>query len=152
MRICPRPARTTRNCGARSGLSSKAESGLLNHPLQLGPYQIVGLSARAGWAQFTQARDTRLGRHGRHQNLGGAVQRAVRTRGASRGGAEPSPDLYALRRGPDYLVMELLEGEPLLVPCRCAQGAASGRSRWRMRLMRRIASIVHRDLKPGTCS
>ena len=48
-------------CEVRS-LLDQSESGLLNHPLQLGPYQIVGIIGAGGMGTVYQARDSRLDR------------------------------------------------------------------------------------------
>jgi serine/threonine protein kinase len=48
-------------CEVRS-LLDQTESGLLNHPLQLGPYQIVGVIGAGGMGTVYQALDTRLNR------------------------------------------------------------------------------------------
>src|SRR3974377_225476 len=43
-------------------LLDQTESGLLNHPLQLGPYQIVGVIACGGMGTVYEGYDTRLNR------------------------------------------------------------------------------------------
>ena len=48
-------------CEVRS-LLDQTESGLLDHPLQFGPYQIVGVIGAGGMGTVYQARDTRLNR------------------------------------------------------------------------------------------
>lgn len=56
-------------CREDEGLRCEVQSlldqtaiGLLDHPLQLGPYQIVGLIGAGGMGTVYQARDTRLNR------------------------------------------------------------------------------------------
>src|ERR1035441_6377072 len=48
-------------CEVRS-LLDQTESGLLNRPLQLGPYRIVGVIGAGGMGTVYQALDTRLNR------------------------------------------------------------------------------------------
>ena len=59
-----------------------------------------------------KARDSRLKRSLRSKSLL-RVQRTIRARSAGDCGAQSSKYLPALRRGPNYLVMEFIEGTPL---------------------------------------
>jgi serine/threonine protein kinase len=135
-------------CEVRS-LLDQSESGLLDHPLQLGPYQIVGILGAGGMGTVYQARDTRLGRmvaikvsEARFSARFELEARAV--------AALNHPHICTLYDvGPNYLVMEYVEGQPLHSPMPLAQA---------LRLAIQMADalgaahrkgIVHRDLKPG---
>lgn len=135
-------------CEVRS-LLDQTESGLLNHPLQLGPYQIAGVLGAGGMGTVYQARDTRLNRmvaikvsEARFSDRFEREARAV--------AALNHPHICTLYDvGPNYLVMEYVDGEPLEGPMPVAQA---------LRLAIQIADaletahrkgIVHRDLKPG---
>jgi len=138
----------TLRCEVRS-LLDQTESGLLNHPLQLGPYQIVGLLGAGGMGTVYQARDTRLDRtvaikvsDERFSNRFEREARAV--------AALNHPHICTLFDvGPNYLVMEYVEGEPLEGPMpvplvlRLAVEMADALEAAHSK------GIIHRDLKPG---
>src|ERR1019366_2852206 len=135
-------------CEVRS-LLDQTESGLLNRPLQLGPYRIVGVIGAGGMGTVYQARDPRLNRmvaikvsEARFSARFEQEARAV--------AALNHPHICTLYDvGPNYLVVEDLEGEPLHGPLPLAEA---------LRLAIQIADaleaahrkgIVHRDMKPG---
>ncbi|SPE26739.1 putative Serine/threonine protein kinase [Candidatus Sulfopaludibacter sp. SbA3] len=135
-------------CEVRS-LLDQTESGLLNHPLQLGPYQIVGIIGAGGMGTVYEARDTRLGRtvaiKVSEARFNGRFEREARAVAALN-----HPHICTLYDvGPNYLVMEYVEGQPLRGPLPVPEA---------LRLAIQIADalaaahrkgIVHRDLKPG---
>lgn len=135
-------------CEVRS-LLDQTESGLLSHPLQLGPYQIVGIIGAGGMGTVYQARDSRLDRivaikitDARFSDRFEREARAV--------AAINHPHICTLYDvGQNYLVMEFVEGKPLKGPMPVSQA---------LRLAIQIADaleaahdkgIIHRDLKPG---
>src|ERR1019366_5296659 len=116
---------------------------------QVGPYQIVKRLGEGGMGEVFKARDTRLGREvaikTAHEEFSGRFQREVRA--ISSLNHTNICTLYDV--GPNYLVMELVEGANLAgpVPIETAIGYA-----------RQIAAgleaahekgIIHRDLKPA---
>jgi serine/threonine protein kinase len=116
---------------------------------QVGPYQIVRRLGEGGMGEVFQARDTRLGREvaikTAHEEFSGRFQSEARAISALNHANICT--LYDI--GPNYLVMELVEGADLAgpVPIDTAIGYA-----------RQIAAgleaahergIVHRDLKPA---
>lgn len=121
---------------------------------QLGPYRIEGKLGEGGMGTVYRAHDTRLGR--------GVAIKLIRQpfnagllREARAIAALNHPAICALHDvGPDYLVMELVEGETLAA--RIARGplpttTALGYAR---QILAALAAahakgIVHRDLKPG---
>src|SRR5712692_652816 len=115
----------------------------------LGPYEILALLGAGGMGEVWKARDTRLNRTVAIKRL--KVQHGARFQQEARAiAALNHPHICALYDiGPDYLVMEFVEGKPLAGPL--AAGEA-------LRLAIQIASaleeahargILHRDLKPG---
>ena len=135
-------------CEVRS-LLDQTESGVLNRPLQLGPYRIVGVIGAGGMGTVYQARDTRLNRLVAIK-VSEARFNARFEREARAVAALNHPHICTLYDvGPNYLVMEYVEGRPLHGPMPLAQA---------LRLAIQMADaleaahrkgIVHRDLKPG---
>jgi serine/threonine protein kinase len=116
---------------------------------QVGPYQIVSRLGEGGMGEVFKARDTRLGREvaikTAHEEFSGRFQREARAISALN--HSNICTLYDV--GPNYLVMELVQGADLAgpVPIDTAIGYA-----------RQIAAgleaahekgIIHRDLKPA---
>ena len=130
-------------------LLDQTDSGVLNRPLQLGPYQIVGVIGAGGMGTVYQARDTRLNRMVAIK-VSEARFNARFEREARAVAALNHPNICTLYDvGPNYLVMEYVEGRPLHGPMPLAQA---------LRLAIQMADaleaahrkgIVHRDLKPG---
>src|SRR5271157_1763456 len=130
-------------------LLDQTESGVLNRPLQLGPYRIVGVIGAGGMGTVYQALDTRLGRTVAIK-VSEARFSARFEREARAVAALNHPHICTLYDvGPNYLVMEYVEGQPLKGPMPVAQA---------LRLAIQMADaleaahrkgIVHRDLKPG---
>ena len=135
-------------CEVRS-LLDQTESGLLDHPLRLGPYQIVGVIGAGGMGTVYQARDTRLNRMVAIK-VSDARFSARFEREARAVAALNHPHICTLYDvGPNYLVMEYVEGQPLHGPMPVSEA---------LRLAIQMADaleaahrkgIVHRDLKPG---
>ena len=116
---------------------------------QVGHYQIVSSLGEGGMGQVFKACDTRLGREvaikAAHEEFSGRFQREARTISSLN-----HPNICTLYDvGPNYLVMELVQGSVLAgpVPLQTAIGYA-----------RQIAAgleaahekgIIHRDLKPA---
>ena len=83
---------------------------------QVGPYQIVSRLGEGGMGEVFKARDTRLGREvaikTAHEEFSGRFQREARAISALN-----HPNICTLHDiGPDYLVMELVEGVNLAGP------------------------------------
>lgn len=130
-------------------LLEQTESGLLNRPLQLGPYQIVGVIGAGGMGTVYQGRDGRLGRLVAikvfEANFDSRFEREARALAAL-----DHPHICTLYDvGPNYLVMEYVDGQPLHGPLPVAEVLRLG-----MQMADALAAahgkgIVHRDLKPG---
>src|SRR5215203_347147 len=115
----------------------------------LGPYEVVSLLGVGGMGEVWKARDTRLGRMVAIKRLSTAHgdRFAQEARAIA---ALNHPHICQIHDiGPDYLVLEYLEGETLRGPLPPAEA---------IRLSRQIVSaleeahakgILHRDLKPA---
>ena len=135
-------------CEVRS-LLDQTESGLLDHPLRLGPYQIVGVIGAGGMGTVYQARDTRLNRivaiKVSEARFSARFEREARAVAALN-----HPHICTLYDvGPNYLVMEYVEGRPLHGPMPVSEAL-----RLAIQMADALAAahrkgIVHRDLKPG---
>ena len=138
----------TLRCEVRS-LLDQTESGLLNHPLQLGPYQIVGLIGAGGMGTVYQARDTRLDRivavKVSDEQFSNRFEREARAVAALN-----HPHICTLYDvGPNYLVMEYVEGEPLEGPMPVPQVLLLAVEMADALEAAHSKGIIHRDLKPG---
>jgi Tol biopolymer transport system component len=121
---------------------------------RLGPYEIVGNLGRGGMARVYRAKDTRLDRHvaikvsaGR---FGGHFEREARAISALN-----HPHICTLYDiGPNYLVMELVEGETLAARLRKGPLPVDSVLHYGAQICSALATahtrgVVHRDLKPA---
>jgi hypothetical protein len=132
-----------------ASLLDQSDTGLLDRPLRLGPYQLIGLIGAGGMGTVYKARDTRLDRTVAIK-FSGERFTARFEREARAIAALNHPHICTLYDvGPNFLVMEYVEGEPLRGPMPVAQA---------LRLAIEMADaldaahrqgIVHRDLKPA---
>ncbi len=116
--------------------------------LQLGPYEIVKLIGSGGMGKVYEARDTRLGRRVAIKVVAGEFNdRFIREARAV--GALNHPHICTLYDiGPNYLVMEFVEGNPLRGPL-----PIEGVREYALQIADALDAahrkgIVHRDLKP----
>jgi predicted Ser/Thr protein kinase len=121
----------------------------LNSGTRLGPYQIEAVIGQGGMGKVYRARDTRLGRVVAIKTSSARfIQRFEREARAI--AALNHPHICHLYHvGPDYLVMEYVEGTPLKGPLsidealKCAQQICDALDAAHQK------GIVHRDLKPA---
>ena len=116
---------------------------------KLGPYEILAPIGTGGMGEVWTARDTRLDRIVAIKRLKG--QHSMRFEQEARAiAALNHPHICTLYDiGPDYLVMEYVEGEPLRGPL-----AVDDALRLAMQIAEALGAahakgILHRDLKPG---
>jgi len=126
---------------------------------RVGPYELAAEIGAGGMGVVYRARDTRLGRDVAiklsNERFSERFEREARTVAALN-----HPNICTLHDvGPDYLVMELVEGETLAeMLARRPRSSPGLPFEETLRLARQIVSaleaahekgIVHRDLKPG---
>ena len=116
---------------------------------RLGPYEILSALGAGGMGEVWKARDTRLNRlvaiKASHSPFSERFEREARAIAAVN-----HPHVCSLYDvGPDYLVMEYVEGESLHGPVPLAQALALAEQILDALDAAHQKGIVHRDLKPG---
>ena len=117
--------------------------------MQLGPYEILALIGEGGMGQVWKARDTRLDRIVALKQLkrehGGRFQQEARAIAALN-----HPHICQIYDvGPDYLVLEYVEGKPLIGPLAHSEAVRVALQIASALETAHAKSILHRDLKPG---
>jgi eukaryotic-like serine/threonine-protein kinase len=116
---------------------------------KLGPYEILGQIGAGGMGEVWKARDTRLDRVVAVKRLGAEHIARFQQEARAIAALNHANICQIHDLGPDYLVMEFVDGEPLVGPIAADQA---------VRLAIQIAAaleeahshrILHRDLKPG---
>src|ERR1044071_2683341 len=121
----------------------------LSAGMRLGPYEIVSPIGAGGMGEVWRARDTRLGRDVAikvsAEQFGDRFEREARAVAALN-----HPNICQLYDvGPNYLVMELVEGETLAGPLPFETAVDYARQIAEALEAAHDKGIVHRDLKPG---
>jgi len=116
---------------------------------RLGPYEILSALGAGGMGEVWKARDTRLNRlvaiKASHTSFSERFEREARAIAAVN-----HPHVCSLYDvGPDYLVMEYVEGESLHGPVPLAQALTLAEQILDALDAAHQKGIVHRDLKPG---
>ena len=116
---------------------------------RLGPYEILSALGAGGMGEVWKARDTRLDRlvaiKASHTSFSERFEREARAIAAVN-----HPHVCSLYDvGPDYLVMEYVEGESLHGPVPVVQALALAEQILDALDAAHQRGIVHRDLKPG---
>ena len=143
----------------RPALENRLEAGdstvtMLQAGACLGPYRIEGQIGQGGMGEVFRAVDTRLGRavavKVAHQNFGDRFEREARAIAALN-----HPHICTLHDvGPNYLVMEFIEGESLAQRLKRGKLSMEQTVQYGQQIAGALAAahakgIVHRDLKPG---
>ena len=116
---------------------------------RLGPYEITGPLGEGGMGQVWKARDTRLNRSvaikTSHKRFSERFEREAQAIAALN-----HPNVCSLFDvGPDYLVMEYVDGKPLRGPMPLDEALAAARQILDALEAAHTKGIIHRDLKPG---
>ena len=122
---------------------------MLEPGTSLGPYEIIALIGAGGMGQVYKARDTRLDRTVAIKIVSeGFTERFEREARAVAAFNHPNIcQLYDV--GPNYLVMELIDGEPVKGPLPVAKAVACANQILDALAAAHKKGIVHRDLKPA---
>jgi TolB-like protein/tetratricopeptide (TPR) repeat protein/predicted Ser/Thr protein kinase len=116
--------------------------------LQLGPYVLVSPVGAGGMGEVWKARDTRLDRIVAIKRLKTHTARFEQEARAI--AALNHPHICTLHDvGPDYLVMEFVEGQPLRGPMPIEDAVRLARQIAEAMAEAHSKGILHRDLKPG---
>jgi serine/threonine protein kinase len=115
---------------------------------KLGPYEILALLGAGGMGEVWKARDTRLGRFvaikTSQRGFSDRFEREARSIAALN-----HPHICSLYDvGPDYLVLELIDGEPLRGPVPLKEALALAEQILEALDAAHRQGVVHRDLKP----
>src|SRR6516165_10264203 len=120
----------------------------------LGPYRIESKLGEGGMGEVFRAIDTRLGRavaiKRTHERFSARFQREARAISSLN-----HPNICTLYDvGPNYLVMELVEGETLAAPLKTGPLPVKTALLYASQILAALAEahgkgVVHRDLKPG---
>ncbi len=126
---------------------------------RLGPYEIVAPIGAGGMGEVYRATDTRLGRTVAIKTLNGEhMERFEREARAIAALNHPHicalHDVGALPNGTGYLVMEFIDGAPLLSPSKPGPLGVSEALRFAVQIAQALEAahakgITHRDLKPA---
>ena len=121
---------------------------------KLGPYEVIAPIGAGGMGEVYRARDTRLGRTVAikiaQENYGSRFESEARAIAALN-----HPHICTLYDvGPNYLVMELVEGETLAAVLRRERLSPEVVVRLGLQIMDALAAahtrgVIHRDLKPS---
>ena len=116
---------------------------------RVGPYEILGLLGAGGMGEVYRARDSRLGRQVAikfaTEKFSERFEREARAVAALN-----HPHICTLYDvGPNYLVMELVDGQPLAGPLPLERALLFARQILSALAAAHDKGITHRDLKPG---
>jgi serine/threonine protein kinase len=121
----------------------------LNRGDRLGPYEIVSSIGKGGMGEVWKARDTRLDRIVAIKTSAAAFSERFE-REARAVAALNHPNICTLHDvGPNYLVMEYVEGTPLKGPLSSEESMEYGGQILEALDVAHRKGIIHRDLKPA---
>ena len=117
--------------------------------IRLGPYEILAPIGAGGMGEVWKARDTRLDRIVAIKQLKGQHSARFRQEGHAIAALNHPNICTLLDVGPDYLVMEYVEGKPLSGPLRVEEVVKLALQVVGALEEAHGKGILHRDLKPG---
>jgi len=116
---------------------------------RLGPYEIEGLIGQGGMGKVYKSRDTRLGRTVAIKTSGARFSERFEREARAVASLNHPNICHLYDVGPDYLVMEYIEGTPLKGPLPVDQALKYAEQILDALDAAHRRGIVHRDLKPG---
>jgi len=116
---------------------------------RLGPYQIEGLIGQGGMGKVYRARDTRLGRSVAIKTSSARFSERFEREARSIAALNHPHICHLYDVGPDYLVMEYIEGAPLKGPFPLDEALRYAEQICGALDAAHQKGIIHRDLKPG---
>ena len=130
------------------------DSGRLEAGSRLGPYEILGTLGRGGMGVVYSARDTRLGRKVAIKMSGGLLSGRFEREAKAISALNHSHICTLYDVGPDFLVMEYIEGPTLAERLRKGRLPIEQVLRYGAQIADALIAahergITHRDLKPG---
>jgi eukaryotic-like serine/threonine-protein kinase len=131
-----------------TGAAGQAQSAL-NPGARLGPYQIEALIGEGGMGKVYRARDTRLGRTVAVKISGARFGERFEREAQAVAALNHHHICHLYDVGPDYLVMEYVEGAPLAGPLPTDQVLKYAEQILDALDAAHRGGITHRDLKPG---
>jgi len=116
---------------------------------RLGPYEIEALIGEGGMGKVYKTRDTRLGRTVAIKISSGRFSERFEREARAVAALNHPHICHLYDVGPDYLVMEYIEGSPLKGPIPAEQALKYAKQILDALDTAHRRGIVHRDLKPG---
>ncbi len=121
----------------------------LRPDVRLGPYQIEGLIGEGGMGRVYKARDTRLGRTVAIKTSSVRFSKRFEREARAVAALNHAHICHLYDVGPDYLVMEYIEGSPVNGPMPEARALECAEQICDALEAAHRGGITHRDLKPG---
>jgi Tol biopolymer transport system component/predicted Ser/Thr protein kinase len=134
---------------AVESLLAEARTVELTPGTRLGPYEIEGLIGQGGMGKVYKARDTRLGRTVAIKTSSARFSQRFEREARAVAALNHPHICHLYDVGPDYLVMEYIEGTPLKGPLPADQASKYAEQILDALDAAHRGGIVHRDLKPG---
>jgi Tol biopolymer transport system component/predicted Ser/Thr protein kinase len=132
-----------------TALLAESPAGALIPGTRLGPYQIEALIGEGGMGKVYKTRDTRLGRTVAIKTSSARFSQRFEREARAVAALNHPHICHLYDVGPDYLVMEYIEGSPLKGPMPADRALEYAEQILGALDAAHRKGIVHRDLKPG---
>jgi Tol biopolymer transport system component/predicted Ser/Thr protein kinase len=132
-----------------AALLAQAATIELNTGTRLGPYQVEALIGEGGMGKVYRARDTRLGRSVAIKTSNARFSERFEREARAVAALNHPHICHLYDIGPDYLVMEFIEGTPLKGPFPLDETLQYAEQICSALDAAHQKGIIHRDLKPG---